>query len=46
MTERAAPADAGLQGKNRSQAYRGLSHEGKPKLNGPTHQAEQHFKDF
>lgn len=46
MTERAAPADAGLQGKNRSQSYSGLSHHGKPKLNSPTHQAEQHFKDF
>jgi methyl-accepting chemotaxis protein len=46
MTERAARAEAGSQGKNRSHGYSSLSHEGKPKLNGPTQQADHHFKDF
>jgi hypothetical protein len=32
---------------NRSQGMtRSLSQDGKPKLNGPTSQAERHFKDF
>jgi methyl-accepting chemotaxis protein len=46
MTDRGARADNGPQSKNRSHVYNSLSHDGKPKLNGPNHQADQHFKDF
>lgn len=46
MSERVGRSEVGSQGMGRSHAYSGLSHEGKPKLNGPTQQAEHHFKDF
>ena len=46
LSERVGRSEAGSQGMGRSHAYNGLSHEGKPKLNGPTQQAEHHFKDF
>lgn len=46
ISERVGRSEVGSQGMGRSHAYSGLSHEGKPKLNGPTQQAEHHFKDF
>lgn len=44
--ERLGRGESRAQGMGHSHAYSGLSHGGKPKLNGPIQQAEQHFKDF
>jgi methyl-accepting chemotaxis protein len=41
MNDHGGRADSRSQGMSRS-----LSHEGKPKLSGPTQQADRHFKDF
>lgn len=46
MNEHGGRNQARSQGLSRPHAYSGLSHEGSAKLNGPTQQAEHHFKDF